>query len=170
MSFFNFFKALSLLLQNGLDVIFRDPLTDVYNRRFFKEISLNIFERSRRYKRPLSVIIFDIDNFKKINDTLGHLEGDKVLKKVAEILVNNSRKADLIFRWGGDEFLMLLPETNEEEANKFIERIIENFINEKIEISYGLASWNEKYSSFEELIQEADNRLYQFKNKKKIKY
>lgn len=80
-------KALSLLLENGLDVISRNPLTNVYNRRFFKEISLNIFERSRRYTRPLSVIIFDIDNFKKINDTLGHLEGDKVLKKVAEILV-----------------------------------------------------------------------------------
>ena len=84
-----------------------DPLTKCRNRRFFEEIIGKELKRHRRYNVPLSLLFVDINNFKAINDELGHDTGDRVLQEVAEFLMRNVRGADYVFRWGGDEFLVM---------------------------------------------------------------
>lgn len=95
-----------------------DPLTDLYNRRYFTEISESFFKLSARKKSDLAIIILDADNFKRINDTYGHKAGDKVLIKLAETIREHVRKSDVICRYGGEEFIVLLPETGLEGAKK----------------------------------------------------
>ena len=87
-----------------------------YNRAKFNDIKNYKFARSRRYKIPLSLCMLDIDDFKKINDNFGHLVGDKVLKEVGHIILNNTRRADLPFRWGGEEFLIMFTNTSASKA------------------------------------------------------
>jgi diguanylate cyclase (GGDEF)-like protein len=89
-------------------LVITDPLTGMRNRRFFHEIIGRELQRHRRYETPLSIVFIDIDRFKAINDTLGHETGDRVLREVAGFLLKNIREADYVFRWGGDEFLVLL--------------------------------------------------------------
>jgi diguanylate cyclase (GGDEF)-like protein len=101
--------------QNELrQLVITDTLTGTRNRRFFDEVIGRELQRHRRYRTPLSIIFIDIDRFKAINDTLGHEAGDRVLREVAIFLVRNIREADYIFRWGGDEFLVLMSCTEEE--------------------------------------------------------
>ncbi|MDP8239346.1 MAG: diguanylate cyclase [Candidatus Hatepunaea meridiana] len=88
-----------------------DPLTKIYNRRFFEEFLSWNFNRSKRYKTTLGCMMIDIDNFKRFNDTYGHLTGDRILQGVAEVLRNNLRGTDVLSRFGGEEFIILLPET-----------------------------------------------------------
>jgi c-di-GMP phosphodiesterase len=92
-----------------------DALTGCRNRRFFDEIIGREIQRRRRYNIPLSLLFVDVDRFKAINDTLGHEAGDRVLQRVAAFLIRNVREADYVFRWGGDEFLILIS-CREEEA------------------------------------------------------
>ena len=163
-----FFKAVLIVYRHGTDAIFRDPLTNLYNRRFLEEIGSKEIERVRRYHQPLSIVLFDIDGFKKINDTRGHPEGDRTLKKVAGIVNGRCRKADIPVRWGGDEFLFLLPGTTGAGAKQFIRIIAKKLRAEDIRLSYGIVPWrNKKYSSFEEFIKEGDRRLYKHKQKRK---
>jgi diguanylate cyclase (GGDEF)-like protein len=89
-------------------MVITDPLTGCRNRRFFDEVIERELHRHRRYNQPLSLLFIDINRFKAINDTLGHEAGDRVLRKVAAFLVRNIREADYVFRWGGDEFLVLI--------------------------------------------------------------
>src|SRR4030095_3021113 len=98
-------------------MVITDPLTGCRNRHFFDEIIGRELQRHRRYGIPLSLLFVDIDRFKTINDTYGHDVGDLVLKHVASFLLANIREADYVFRWGGDEFLVLLSCT-EVEARK----------------------------------------------------
>lgn len=100
-----------------------DALTGAYNRRFFENRLKEEFERHSRYKRPLSIIIFDIDFFKQVNDTYGHLGGDFILKQFAEKIKNRIRSVDLLARYGGEEFCCLLPETTNDEAMRLGESI-----------------------------------------------
>ena len=93
-----------------------DPLTEVFNRRHFMERLHCEMERATRYERNISLIFIDLDRFKNINDDHGHLQGDQILKEIAVILAENFREADLVCRYGGDEFVVLLPETSAEEA------------------------------------------------------
>ena len=86
----------------------RDALTGLYNYGYFREAAPHEVEKSRRYKTPLSLLFLDIDNFKQVNDTLGHSKGDKIMRQVAAILKQGIRQADLLCRYGGDEFVMLL--------------------------------------------------------------
>jgi len=100
-----------------------DGLTNLYNQRHFYTSLSNELARAKRHNRNLSAIGFDIDNFKQCNDRFGHLEGDNVLRLVGEILHAETRQSDLPFRYGGDEFFVLLPETNHEQAVTVAEKI-----------------------------------------------
>ena len=162
-----FFKVVSILCRDGLDVPFRDPLTKLYNRRFLKEVGVKEIAKAKRYGRSLSMIFVDIDGFKQFNDIFGHLKGDKALKETAEVMTKCCRKTDLIFRWGGDEFLMIFPETNKREARVFMERITEKLLSRDIQISYGIALWSKNFDSLKKLIAEADKQLYHHKKTKK---
>jgi diguanylate cyclase (GGDEF)-like protein len=103
---------------------FTDPLTELFNHRYFQETLNNEFVRAKRYDKPLSLMIIDIDFFKKFNDTYGHLVGDKVLRHVAKIFSHSMREQiDTVARYGGEEFAVILPETTIEGARHFAERI-----------------------------------------------
>ena len=163
-----FFKAVSIVYRDGfLDVLFRDLLTKLYNRRFLEEVGIKEIAKAKRYGRSLSFVLVDIDDFKQFNDTFGHLRGDKVLKEMAEVMTSHCRKIDLIFRWGGDEFLIIFPETNEREARVLMERITEKLSSRNIQISYGVVLLDENLNSPEELIAEVDKQLYHHKKMKK---
>jgi len=103
----------------------RDPLSGLYNRRFFDEALAQNIETARRYNRELSLVLFDLDRFKEVNDTCGHEAGDEILKTFARILQKTARKADLVCRIGGDEFAVILPETEISNAWKFIDRFFQ---------------------------------------------
>ena len=89
----------------------KDGLTDIYNKRYFLEALDREMSRAQRYKRNLSILLFDIDHFKKINDTYGHLAGDHVLQSLAQLVSSRSRREEVFSRYGGEEFVILLPET-----------------------------------------------------------
>ena len=103
----------------------RDGLTGLYNRRYFNETLSDHIAAANRYKRELSLAMFDLDDFKRVNDTRGHPAGDAVLRQFADILKATARKADMVCRYGGDEFAIILPETGKADALKFLERVNE---------------------------------------------
>lgn len=103
----------------------RDSLTGLYNRRFFDAALAQNVETARRYGRELSLVLFDLDGFKAVNDTYGHQAGDDILKTFAQLLQKVVRKADVVCRIGGDEFSVILPETGLPSARKFTERVFE---------------------------------------------
>jgi len=88
----------------------RDPLTGLYNRYYFEDRLDGEFERAKRYKRPFSILMIDIDDFKRINDTYGHDTGDDVLRKVGLVLRTKTRRSDTQVRYGGEEFVLIIPE------------------------------------------------------------
>ena len=105
----------------------RDPLTGFYNHRFLHERLGEEVVRTQRGRRPLSVLMLDLDDFKLVNDTFGHLFGDRVLIWTAELIRSTLRASDIPTRYGGDEFAIILPETNAVEARRAAERILEAF-------------------------------------------
>jgi two-component system, cell cycle response regulator len=147
-----------------------DPLTGILNRRTFYQIFEREWERAERYKHPLSCAMVDVDFFKKVNDTFGHLVGDHVLKFLAHSLENLSRSPDYVCRWGGEEFCILLPETNEEGAlcwaNRCCSAIAEaefcpNHHSLGITASFGVAERQEGVlQTPEQLLDCADQALY----------
>jgi diguanylate cyclase (GGDEF)-like protein len=102
----------------------RDWLTGLYNRRYFEETLADHIETADRYGRELSLILFDIDGFKQINDSRGHDAGDEVLRQFAGMLKTAARKADIVCRFGGDEFAVILPETGLSSAVNLVERVV----------------------------------------------
>ncbi len=139
-----------------------DPLTGLANRRSLNIQAEKLHESAKRYNRPLSAIMLDIDHFKMYNDTYGHLEGDKVLIRVAAILSRLVRNADYAFRYGGEEFLILLPETGAADAYTLAERLRDAVeTGTEVTISLGLCSF--PCPSIEDLIKKADSALYQAK-------
>jgi diguanylate cyclase (GGDEF)-like protein len=149
---------------------FRDFLTGAYNRTKFEVIILREMERARRYDRILTLILFDLDRFKNVNDSYGYIAGDHVLKAVAAIIIKNIRKADYIVRWEGEEFIVLTPEIECEGAKIQAERIrraIENYSVDKVisvTVSAGLAQFRPDDTE-DSLIRRANNAL----NKAKVK-
>ncbi len=120
----------------------RDPLTGLYNRRFFDETLTRNIETARRYGRELSLVLYDLDNFKAVNDTCGHEAGDAVLKVFAQILQKTARKSDMVCRIGGDEFAVILPETGLSNVWKFTERVsVALKGNGNPSASAGVAAW-----------------------------
>jgi diguanylate cyclase (GGDEF)-like protein/PAS domain S-box-containing protein len=106
-----------------------DFLTGIYNQRHFYNQLEQEIERVKRYRGTFSLILFDIDEFKGFNDKYGHLEGDNALAKVGEMVKQKIRKIDSAYRYGGDEFVILMPQTNKEEAIRMAERLLESFRN-----------------------------------------
>jgi len=153
-----------------------DNLTGLYNFHYFQMIFAKEIKRIIRYQRTLSIIMMDLDNFKSINDTYGHIAGNIVLKKIAEIIKNNIRKdVDIPIRYGGDEFLILCPEIDEQGATKLSERILNKIREEKIEIgnnyylsttiSIGIGCFTPEMKDEEitKLVEIADKALYKAK-------
>jgi len=146
-----------------------DPLTELYNRRKFNEILSYEIVRDRRYRSGLSVILCDIDHFKKINDTYGHDTGDRVLKQFAQTISQSIRDSDLLARWGGEEFILLIINAEPEMAKLVAEKIrkiteeTEFEVVKNLTISLGIASLTADDNE-ESLINRADNALYEAKN------
>lgn len=145
-----------------------DDLTDVYNRRKINSLIELELNREKRYKRGLSLIFFDVDNFKLINDELGHAFGDEVLKSLSSLVKENIRKTDLFGRWGGEEFVIILPETNKTQAKKIAYSLkykITSFdfkIDRTVSCSFGVSQYQENDDA-DSLITRADNAMYYIK-------
>jgi len=154
------------------ELAYYDPLTDLPNRRFFFEHANLIFEEAKRYKKPLSLLVMDIDHFKKINDTYGHDVGDVVLKTFAGVLRGIVRQSDICARFGGEEFVVLLPNTDLEGAKVLAERIRTAVAKNPVEhgsivivftVSVGISQYRKSMQNIDELIKEADIALYRAK-------
>ncbi len=152
----------------------KDELTQVYNRRHFQHMLQMEWKRSVRFSRDLSVVMIDVDHFKSYNDTFGHLQGDAVLKEIGKILRQNLREVDTVARFGGEEFILLLPDTDKRGAIAVAEKIrllVEEykFTNDDweetkhISISAGVASYPDDVQEMEEMIDHADIALYRAK-------
>jgi diguanylate cyclase (GGDEF)-like protein len=155
-----------------------DPLTGLYNRRYFMKRADEEYHRNAREKLPLSIIMTDIDYFKRYNDTYGHVEGDRCLKEVAEVMQNSLKRAgDCIARYGGEEFVIMLPNTPLHSAKQFAEELrskieqlqifnVASECSDVVTVSFGVAELSELMEgelSYETLIQKADKALYKAK-------
>lgn len=158
------------------ELTMRDHLTSLHNRRFFNAHLETEFVRAKRYNRTFSLLMIDIDHFKHYNDTNGHLKGDDALVKTAAILTENLRKCDVVARFGGEEFIVLLPEIDHEGAIKAAEHLREavaeaEFFNEaalplgRLTVSIGVATYPGKAESIIDLIDYADKALYAGKSR-----
>lgn len=158
------------LFQETRRLAITDSLTGLFNRRhFYKHLSIEI-ARSKRYGNTFSVMLFDIDNFKKINDTYGHYAGDKVLIKISDIFKAVSRETDIIVRFGGEEFIIILPNTKEDAAYALANRIkhtveetdfkISSKEKIRLTLSGGIASFPDNASDEHSLLNAADQALY----------
>ncbi len=165
------------------DLSIVDDLTQVFVRRHFMERLHEEIKRSQRFKTPLSLLMLDIDHFKRYNDEFGHLVGDATLKKVSEILKLNVRRVDLVGRYGGEEFIVVMPETKPQAALEVAERIRSYIarhtfklyhVEAKVTVSQGIATYDPQNSTLadsadtapivDRLIQAADKCLYQAKD------
>lgn len=163
---------LMLLYEENRMMAISDNLTKLYNFRFFQENFQKEIVRSKRYKLPMSVAIMDVDKFKTINDSYGHLTGDYVLQTVASLLKAGIRKTDVLARYGGDEFVLLLPHTDEKGGLILAERMraqVETYQYSGLEshnvtISIGMACCSENYDDATMILKAADNALYESKN------
>ena len=180
--FFDLLTSITVSVLQRIDYIKKlehmsvtEPLTGIYNRRYFTEILLSRLVEAKRYKRVLSVSLFDLDHFKKVNDEFGHLVGDEVLKLFARVMRDSVRGYDVPARYGGDEFILLLPETQKENAVSVTKRILERFkergmkelfyVHEKyLSASCGIAS-SEEAGEISALLSVADRKLYSAKSK-----
>ncbi len=142
-----------------------DSLTNIYNRRKLEFILNTEVQREQRYKRGLSLIFFDVDNFKKINDELGHSIGDEVLEKISSIVKQSVRKTDFFGRWGGEEFIIILPETNKTQAKNIAYLLKEKIatfdfqIERAVTCSFGVSQFEET-DCVDSLLTRADNAMY----------
>ncbi len=149
-----------------------DSLTGLYNRRFFFAFAENEIERSKRYNKNLSIIMMDIDHFKDVNDRFGHLIGDQVLKEIADICLSILRKVDVMCRFGGEEFTVLLPETERAEAVHAAERMCTAIACSRLKtengdvavsVSIGVVELDKSHTTLEKLLALADKALYSAK-------
>ncbi|NBO93420.1 MAG: GGDEF domain-containing protein [Planctomycetia bacterium] len=171
------FLAGSNIEQEYYEEIYRltilDALTDIHNKRYLEEFLDRELARSIRYRRPLSLIMFDVDHFKSINDRIGHLGGDFTLREVASLIKQTVRREELFARYGGEEFAIVLPETTLNESVEVAERIrrrVQTHLFEfesksfSLTVSLGVTStMGDRPITFVDLFREADQNLYKAK-------
>ena len=156
----------------------RDGLTDLYNHRHFHELLNQEMAPAVRYNQPLTLLMIDIDNFKKFNDSYGHPAGDHALQQIARLFRENCRRLDHVCRYGGEEFAIIAPETSGKNAIHLAKRLLnrarktkiqiyDSTIEEKLTLSIGLASYPTDASTKDELIIKADHNLLQAKKEGK---
>jgi diguanylate cyclase (GGDEF)-like protein len=165
----------SLLFRQTRELSLVDPLTGIYNHRHFVHLLGVEMGRAHRYSRTLALIMIDVDNFKKVNDTLGHPIGDRVLRGISRILTEGLRRSDVLARYGGEEFAVILQETDRESARSVAEKLCRD-IEEKASfpdgrngqvratISLGAAFFPLDAGNEEDLILRADQALYRAKS------
>lgn len=156
-----------LWIKNIIYYAYKDPLTDLFNHRYLYEKLESELKRLNRSKTALSLVIIDIDHFKRVNDKYGHLAGDKLLTRVSEVFKANSREIDTIARWGGEEFAIILPDTDSQGALKYAERLRKAI--EKSEKCFGATvcigvATTDKPIAIDILFAEADKALFQAKS------
>jgi diguanylate cyclase (GGDEF)-like protein len=165
------------LSQRLRNMAYRDAVTGLYNHRYFREQLAHEIERSVRYAQPLSLILLDMNNFKEINDRYGHFMGDRFLGLVGDVIEKQIRSSDVGARYGGDEFVIILPSTSREEAESTGEKLsaaVANCAamtatgeNVQLGISFGVATCPFDAKTPSELIERADALLYEEKAKRK---
>lgn len=148
-----------------------DPLTGIFNRRHLETELEKEFSKRKRYKQSIACLILDVDHFKRINDSYGHKAGDIVLRELAQRLKQTLRQVDILARWGGEEFLVVMPQIGREDALKSASRILAfvsntkfEHINEHITVSIGVSCVSDSINTPEKLVDTADQALYQAKN------
>ncbi|MFA6506690.1 MAG: sensor domain-containing diguanylate cyclase [Treponemataceae bacterium] len=144
-----------------------DPLTKLYNRRLLMPFVQREIERSKREGLPFSLLFIDVDRFKNVNDTWGHDTGDEVLRRIADILKSAIRKVDFICRWGGDEFVIVLPSLAKDAVLPIKERILRNPVYSELTVSYGIGLsigvHEAQHDNAEEIIKSVDRNMYEDK-------
>jgi diguanylate cyclase (GGDEF)-like protein len=162
------------MLESTRMLAITDELTGLYNHRYFLQQLTNEINRSKRYNRPLSLLMLDIDNFKNYNDTFGHLKGNEVLKDLSGLIKDLSREVDVPARYGGEEFTIIMPETNRRRGAALAERLRNKIAGHpfkhrekqpggRLTVSIGLATYPENASTALSLIEASDKALYEAK-------
>jgi diguanylate cyclase (GGDEF)-like protein len=166
-------RRLETAQQELRQLVITDALTGTRNRRFFDEVIGRELQRHRRYRSPLSIVFIDVDRFKTINDTLGHETGDRVLRDVAAFLLKNFREADYVFRWGGDEFLLLITCAEAEAVRRaadiqqaFCRSSVVTDLPAGVGLSVGCVEVPLETTDILPLVQIADERMYLDKKKR----
>jgi diguanylate cyclase (GGDEF)-like protein len=150
-----------------------DYVTGAASVRYFYELAQTEISRNQRYKHPFTLVYIDLDNFKAVNDRLGHIIGDKVLRAVTESIQRQIRPVDILARLGGDEFALLMPETGEEKVKQAIERVHSSLLNEMLRngwvvtFSVGVVTFTKVPMSVDEMVKVADSVMYSVKTSTK---
>lgn len=171
-------SQLKIVLERERKLARQDHLTKVYNSRAFYEMAKQELDRSRRYRHPLTLAYFDLDNFKTVNDRFGHQIGDQLLATVGNVIRQSIRASDIAARVGGDEFALLIVESDGEAARQLVARIQSTLLAAMREngwavtFSIGVVNWHRPPQRVEELIKAADHLMYEVKNagKNEIRY
>jgi len=156
-------KELKLLQHKLVEQANRDPLTNLYNRRYIYDVASNLLNIAKREKTDVGIIMIDIDNFKQINDNYGHAVGDEVIKKLSNILTLNTRESDIIARFGGEEFVILLPHTDAEGSTKIASKLRKLVEKENFTVSLGVDNILYEDKDIDESLNRADKALYKAK-------
>ena len=160
-------EAMRNYVEKYKELAFHDPLTGAYTRHFFNEWITKHSAYLKRTHKITTFIMVDVDNMKGINDLYGHLKGDEILRGISNILIRASRRMDLVIRYGGDEFLLVLPETNLKDAKRIMERIkkilrlYSKNLNINLTVSYGMAQTSG--DDYEDALNFADMKMYEMK-------
>ncbi len=167
--FGSMFAHIKILSEKLSEMAYTDSLTHIYNRLHFAHFLDAEIDKVKRYGGTFSIIFFDLDHFKEVNDNFGHLAGDEVLEKITEIVSKANRSADIFARYGGEEFIILTPETGLSGASIHAERLRNDIEKHnfqgvgKITSSFGVTEFNVETDSLEKLLERADKALYMAK-------
>lgn len=170
----------SYLLQEEKHILSQfDSLTGLYNRAFFEEIFEQVLEKSKRYNESFQLVLFDLNDLKTVNDTLGHVAGDQIIKRFSDELKKITRKSDVLGRYGGDEIIGVFHYSQPEELHHKLTQLLRLLEQEPLEVdgtactcsfSYGIATFDKDGLSLKELVKKADERMYQFKGSYKANH